>query len=164
LVYGKFDYQNKLFVVQLKFKAMSLIKRNNPMWGFSPVLSDFFEPDEFAFNRFWKKEWTPAVNILEDDKQFEIEFAAPGMRKEDFKVKIENNVLNVSAEHKEEKEERKKKYTRQEYSYNSFSRSFTLPENVREDDVKASYQDGVLRLNIAKKALTVSKAKEITVG
>ena len=142
---------------------MSLIKRNNSLWGFSPMLSDFFGPDDLTFDRLWKKDWVPAVNISEDDKKFEIEFAAPGMRKEDFKVNIENGVLSVSAERKEEKEEKKKNYTRQEYSYNSFSRSFTLPENVKEDDIKANYQGGVLRLNVAKKAVAVSKAKQITI-
>lgn len=142
---------------------MSLIKRNNSLWGFSPMLSDFFGADDLTFDRLWKKDWVPAVNISEDDKKFEIEFAAPGMRKEDFKVNIENGVLRVSAERKEEKEEKKKNYTRQEYSYNSFSRSFTLPENAKEEDIKANYQDGVLRLNVAKKAVAVSKAKQIAI-
>lgn len=143
---------------------MSLIKKNNGLRGFTPMLSDFFGPDDFTFDRLFKKEWTPAVNIMEDEKKFEIEFAAPGMRKSDFKVKVENGMLNVSAECKEEKEETKKNYTRQEYSYTSFSRSFTLPENAKEDDIKASYENGILKLSIAKKEMVVSKAKEITIA
>lgn len=73
-------------------------------------------------------------------------------------------MITVSAERQEEKEEKKKTYTRQEYSYNSFNRTFTLPDNAKEDDIKASYENGVLKLDIAKKALTVSKAKEIAIG
>ncbi|MEI5579364.1 Hsp20/alpha crystallin family protein, partial [Streptomyces brasiliscabiei] len=86
----------------------------------------------------------PAVNVSETDKNYEIEVAAPGMKKDDFKVKVENGAIHISAERKEEKEEKQKNYTRQEYSYNSFSRSFTLPEDVKEDDIKAQYEDGVL--------------------
>ncbi len=142
---------------------MSLVKRNNSFWGFSPVLSDFFGADDLTFDRLLKKDFTPAVNVAEDEKKFEIEFAAPGMRKEDFKISIDKGILTVSAERKEEKEEKKKNYTRQEYSYNSFSRSFTLPENVKEDDIKARYENGVLKLDVAKKTIAVSKAKEISV-
>jgi HSP20 family protein len=143
---------------------MTLIKRNNPLWGFSPMLSDFFGADDFTFDRLLEKDWVPAVNISEDDKKFEIEFAVPGMRKGDFKINVENGVLNVSAERREEKEEKKKNYTRQEYRYNSFSRSFTLPENAKDDDIKANYEDGVLKLNIAKKAMSVSKVKQIEIA
>ena len=110
-----------------------------------------------------KKGWTPAVNVAEDEKKFEIEFAAPGMHKEDFKIQVDKGMLTVSAERKEEKEEMKKNYTRQEYSYDSFSRSFNLPENAKEDDIKATYEHGMLKVDIAKKAVTVSKAKEIAV-
>lgn len=143
---------------------MSLIKRNNLRWGFSPVLSDFFGPDDLTFDRVWKKDWTPSVNISEDDKKFEIEFAAPGMRKDDFKITVDNGVLTVSSEHKEEKEEKKKNYTRQEYSYSSFSRSFTLPENAKEDDVKATYENGILKLNVTKKEVAATKKKEIAIS
>lgn len=142
---------------------MSLVKRNNSLLGFSPMFSDFFGADDLTFDRLWKKDFTPAVNVAEDEKKFEIEFAAPGMHKEDFKIKVDKGMLTVSAERKEEKEEKKKNYTRQEYSYNSFSRSFTLPENAKEEDIKARYENGVLKLDIAKKALSVSKAKEIAV-
>ncbi len=142
---------------------MSLVKRNNSFWGFSPVLSDFFGADDLTFDRLWKKDFSPAVNVAEDEKKFEIEFAAPGLQKEDFKIKVDKGMLTVSAERKEEKEEKKKNYTRQEYSYNSFSRSFTLPENAKEDDIKAYYENGVLKLDIAKKAIAVSKTKEIAV-
>jgi HSP20 family protein len=145
---------------------MSLVKRNNG--GFFPfrgLLSDFFEGEDLSLDRLWNKEMSmPAVNISEGDKTYEIELAVPGMRKNDFKVKVENGVLTISAEREEEKKEKEKNYTRREYSYNSFKRSFTLPENVKEDDIKAHYEDGVLKLTVAKKVMTVSKAKEIAVA
>lgn len=142
---------------------MSPVKRNNSFWGFSPMRADFFGADDLTFDRLWKKDFAPAVNVAEEEKKFEIEFAAPGMRKEDFKIQVNEGVLTVSAERKEEKEEKKKNYTRQEYSYNSFSRSFALPENAKIEDIKARYENGVLKLDIAKKAVAVSKTKEIAV-
>lgn len=142
---------------------MSLVKRNNAVWGFSPMMSDFFGADDLTFDRLWKKDFSPAVNVAEDDKKFEIEFAVPGLQKEDFKITVDRGMLTVSAEHKEEKEEKKKNYTRQEYSFNSFSRTFTLPENVKEDDIKAKYENGVLKLDIAKKTIAVSKTMEIAI-
>lgn len=143
---------------------MSLIKRNSGgYFPFRSVLSDFFDNDGFLFDKLWDKETMPAVNISETDKGYEIELAAPGMKKEDFKVKVENGVLSISAEKKEEREEKKKNYTRQEYNYTSFSRSFTLPENAKEDDLLAKYEDGLLRLTVGKKEAVTSKSKEIPV-
>ena len=127
-------------------------------------MSDFFESNDFMKDGFWNKDWVPAVNVSENDKGYEIEVAAPGMKKEDFKVKIEKGVMHISAEKKEEKEEKKKNYTRQEYNYSSFSRSFTLPDDVKEDDIKAQYENGVLKLSVARKAAVASKAKEITIA
>jgi HSP20 family protein len=132
--------------------------------GFRNLLSDFFEADDLSFDRLWKKDWVPAVNVTEGEKNYEIELAAPGMLKEDFKVNIDHGVLTISCDRKEEKEETKKNYTRQEFRFHSFSRSFTLPENAKEENIKAQYTDGMLKLNIAKQAMTVSKTKEIAVS
>jgi HSP20 family protein len=144
---------------------MTLLKKpNGGLVPFRSMLSDFFKGDGFPEDGFWNKDWTPAVNVSEDEKNYAVEVAAPGMKKDDFKVKVDRGILTISAERKEEKEEKKKNFTRQEYSYNSFSRSFTLPDDAREDDVKAHYEDGVLKLSIARKALApASKAKEIAV-
>ena len=138
---------------------MTLLKKNNGgLVPFRSMLSDFFK------DGFGNKDWIPAVNVSESDKSYELDVAVPGMKKDDFKVKVENGMITISAERKEEKEEKKKNYTRQEYNYNSFSRSFSLPDDVKEDDVKAHYEDGVLRLSIARKAIAVSKAKEIAIA
>jgi len=143
---------------------MSIIKKNQlGSFSFRPFFNEFFN-DRVSLNRFFDGEEFPAVNIVEGEKNYEIEVAAPGMKKDDFKIEIENGVLSISAERKEEKKEEMKNYTRQEYYYNSFSRSFTLPENAKEDGLSAKYEDGMLRLTVAKKAVTVSKAREIEVA
>lgn len=144
---------------------MSLLKRGN---GYSPVmrnlLSDFFESENLQFDDFFRKDWVPAVNVSETDKAYDIELAAPGLKKEDFHVKVVDGVLTISSEKKSEKEVKDKNYTRKEFNYASFSRSFTLPENVKEEEIKATYENGVLKLNIAKLAVAVSKAKEIAIS
>ena len=140
---------------------MSLIKRSEwPSLMTGTWLSDFFDNDRFFDSDLLKKQSMPSVNVKESDKDFEIDVAAPGLTKKDFKIAVDNGVLTISSEKEEEKEEKEKDYTRREFSYNAFSRSFTLPENVNEEDIKAMYQDGILKLNIAKKNITVSKAKK----
>lgn len=109
----------------------------------------------------------PAVNVKESDESFEIEVAAPGMNKEDFKVNLENNVLTISSEKREErKEEEKGRYTRREFSYQSFQRSFTIPENLVEGDkIAAKYCDGVLCIHLPKKEEVKPKpAREIQIS
>jgi len=143
----------------------AIAKFNGGLTPFRSLITDFFEGENLMFDRFLNRDmgWMPSVNILETDKNFEIEIAAPGMHKNDFKVKVDNKILTISAEKKEEKEEKKKNFLRQEYRYNSFERSFTLPENTKEEEIKAHYEDGILKLTVAKKAVTVSKAKEISI-
>jgi HSP20 family protein len=152
---------------------MSLIKRNRNLF---PSFSRFWDEDDF-FNRV-PMNWNlsnlsdagttmPAVNIRETDKSYEVEMAAPGMKKEDFKIELENNILTISSERTEEKEENgKEKYSRREYSYESFQRSFNLPkEVVDEDKIEAHYKDGVLQLTIPKKEKAKQKpAKKIEIA
>lgn len=150
---------------------MSIIKYNpfasslaNRIWGndfmpsFSKLFEDFFN-DDFGT-------WTtvPAVNIKENDKEFSLEFAAPGKAKEDFKIEVDENILKVSSEKQDEKEEKDEKgrYTRREFSYHSFVRSFRLPDNVDVDKIEANYKNGILHINLPKKAKTA--AKTVNVG
>lgn len=93
----------------------------------------------------------PAVNIKEHPKNFTVELAAPGFKKEDLKVNVEDGLLTISSEKKQESEEEKKGYSRKEFSYSSFSRSFSLPENADAESMKARFSDGVLKLTINKK-------------
>lgn len=149
---------------------MSLTRRNNGSLAARTLLSDFFDNEPFFSNRFFRDlpldgEWVPAVNIIETDNNYAIELSAPGLKKDDFKVEVENGVLNISAETKEEREEEGKNYTRQEFSYNAFSRSFTLPENTSEEKIGAKYEDGILKLTLAKKVPAApQKRKAIAVA
>lgn len=130
---------------------------------FPSLLSDFFDNNRFFGNHWFEKEFNnslPAVNIKEDGKQFDIEFAAPGFNKNDFKIDVENNVMTVSAEKKEEKNEENKRFTRREFNYNSFSRSFTLPQSVNADKIDAKYNEGVLHLQVPKKEETKALPKK----
>ena len=134
----------------------TLVKRNNFDPSVNALFDDFFTRDIF--------DWTdknfstmgsnlPSVNLKETDDKLEVELAAPGMKKEDFKVEIDNNMLMISSEKQEEKKEERKKdnYLRKEFSYQSFYRSFYLPEYIDENKVEASYKDGILHVAIAKK-------------
>lgn len=130
---------------------MALIKHSDwPSLGGS-MLSDFFDDDVF-FNRPIGRRSMPSVNIKETDKAYELEMAVPGYGKKDFNISIDNNMLTVSAEKKEEQEKREDHYTRREFGYESFSRSFNLPANTSEEDINARYEDGILKLSINKKA------------
>lgn len=131
---------------------MNTVKKNGNL--FPSLMSDFFDADRFFAPRWLEKEFDqniPAVNVKENGNEFKIEFAAPGFTKTDFKINVEANVLTISAEKKEEKKDENEKYTRKEFSYNSFSRSFTLPQSVNADKIDAKYNDGILRLCIPKK-------------
>jgi len=140
---------------------MTLVKRSEwPSLMNNSFLTDFFDGDKFFDSDWLRNRSVPAVNVKETDKNFEIEVAAPGLSKKDFKVTAENGVLTISSEMKEEKEQKEKDYTRKEFSYSSFSRSFTMPENTNEDDIKANYEDGILKLHIAKKVIGQPKAKK----
>ena len=115
-------------------------------------MGDFFKPwDEWLDNGFEKTLSVPAVNIEETATQYNISMAVPGMKKDDFKVDVDGDILTISAEKEETKEESDKKFNRREYNYSSFARSFTLPEDVKNDTIEASYSDGVLKLVLPKK-------------
>lgn len=92
----------------------------------------------------------PAVNILETKKDFKLKIAAPGFKKNDFKLEVQHGLLTISGEMKMEKEEKEERYTRQEFSYSTFRRSFTLPENIKADKIGANYEDGLLTVTLPK--------------
>ena len=131
---------------------MALIKKTEwPTLIGGPWLSDFVDNENFFDSDLLRRQFAPAVNVRETEKYFEIDVAAPGLNKKDFNITVENRVLTISSDKEEEKEEKEGNYTRREFSYRSFARSFSLPEGVNEEDVKAAYSDGVLRLNVPKK-------------
>lgn len=120
---------------------------------FPSIFSDLFDTDRF-FGNNWGKSLNanfPAANVKETDKEYRIEVSIPGLKKEDIKVNIENEILSISAENKDEKNEEGEKYTRKEFSYNSFSRSFQLPKIANTEKTDASYENGILKVVINKK-------------
>ncbi|HTB07709.1 MAG TPA: Hsp20/alpha crystallin family protein [Bacteroidia bacterium] len=135
-------------------------KRNDPFsWPFS-VFDDFLANDLGGSASF-----VPAVNISEKPENFLVEVSAPGFKKEDFKIEAEDGTLSISAEHKEEKSDEGKQFTRREFRYGSFSRSFTLPENIKVEGIQARYNDGILNVELPKKELEQKPAvKEIKVS
>jgi HSP20 family protein len=92
----------------------------------------------------------PAVNIREDEKNFTLELAVPGIDKKDLKIDINEDIITISSEHKEEKEELHDDFKRREFSYSSFCRSFYLPENVNKEKIEANYKDGILTVELPK--------------
>jgi len=117
------------------------------------VFEDFFRPMDEVFDRgFWGRPFTmPAVNIIEDTDDYKLFFAVPGMRKDDFKIDVDGNMITVCAEVEEKKEERKVEFTREEYNFSSFTRTFTLPDEVNREKIEAAYVDGILKLVLPKK-------------
>lgn len=146
---------------------MSIIKRNGSGLSSVPGLfDDFFRRDLWDWdlgNRSSSGTTLPAVNIRETADDFIVEMAAPGMKKEDFKVQLDGNMLTITSEKQQTTEDKDgERYTRKEFSYQSFTRSFQLQKDVvDEDQIRASYQDGVLQLSIPKKEEAKRKPSRI---
>jgi HSP20 family protein len=132
---------------------MTLIRTSDRLYP--AFFNNFFNREliDWANNGFSAENTTlPAVNILEDENKIQIELAAPGMKKEDFKIDLDQNRLTVSAEIEEEKNETGERYSRKEFCYRSFRRQFNVPvETVNGDQIQASYKDGILTLTMPKR-------------
>ena len=119
----------------------------------SSVFDDFFKP----WNEWFDGELSnrairmPAVNITEQKDDYQVSLAVPGLKKEDFNIDIDGNLLIVSSKKEDKKEDKEGRYTRREYSYSSFERSFNLPDEVNKDKIEAHYEDGLLKLFLPKK-------------
>ncbi|MBL7767897.1 MAG: Hsp20/alpha crystallin family protein [Flavipsychrobacter sp.] len=120
------------------------------------IFEDFFKPwnEWFDSGHIWNRTMkVPAVNITDNKENYLISLAIPGMEKKDFNIDIEGNMLTVSCEKEETKEEKDKSYSRKEYNYNSFSRSFNLPEEVMMEQINAVYDNGILNITLPKQLL-----------
>ncbi len=136
-------------------------KRNGSLLpGFSDVFDSIFNDTIFNDRMVTR---VPAVNISETENNYHVELAAPGLKKEDFKLNLERDVLNISVEQTANHEDNQKNYSKREYSYSSFVRSFTLPDSADDSQINATYTDGILRIDIAKReeAKTVRRQIEI---
>ena len=136
--------------------------------GRAPSLfDDFFKPwNEWFDTGSWPRTLNvPAVNITENKDSYLVSLAAPGMKKDDFKIDVDGNMLTISSEKEESKEEKDKKFTRKEYNYSSFSRSFALPDEINREKIEAKYEDGVLKISLPRKEGTNQpSAKQIVVN
>ena len=127
---------------------MNLIRKQTP---FFPSLIDDFIGSDWNLKVPSFSSTMPAVNIKELDSQFEIELAVPGKKKDDFEIEVENGILSISSSKEEEQQVNEKgKFTRREFSYTSFRRSFTLPDSVDPTKIDARYADGVLQVLLPK--------------
>ncbi len=132
---------------------------------FDEFFNDSYLPRFFDGN-YWSNSNTslPAVNVEEDEKEYRIEVAAPGLEKEDLKVSVNDGVLTISSEKKVEKEDKDDSYIRREFGYTSFCRSFTLPEEANSDKISAKHKNGVLYVSIPKSEVKVTPVKDIKIS
>lgn len=137
---------------------MSIVKRNNLV--FPALMNEIFRPDWFGGMENFSSD-VPAVNIKENEKDFELELSVPGRKKDDFNIEIDDNVLTVSSEIKTENEISEENYTRREFGYTSFKRAFTLPESIDVEKIKASYEDGILKFALPKRKEALPKPKRM---
>ena len=126
----------------------------------SSVIENFFSSNDDFFSSWPTTQKLPAVNVKETENSYAVEVAAPGMKKENFMIEVDQGALCISGESKSENEESDDNYSRKEFNYTSFSRSFWLPENVKEEDIQAKYNDGVLKLAIPKKEVKAAEPKK----
>lgn len=147
---------------------MTLVRFNNKPQTkyFNNLMDDFFStmPSLFRddFSRPALKQTVP-VNVKEDEQGYSLEVVAPGFAKEDFKIDLEQNILTISAEKKEETENANEKQLRKEYRFQSFKRSFTIDESIDAERISAKNVNGVLTLNLPKKEVVKEAAKQITI-
>jgi HSP20 family protein len=134
---------------------MSIIRRKDNFPAWSNFFNDFFDRDwlDWTTRNFSDTNTTlPSVNIKESHDGFEVDMAAPGLEKVDFKIELNHGALTISSEKKVENETKEgQQFTRREFSYQSFNRSFTLPDTVDSDKISAKYDNGILKLAIPKK-------------
>ena len=146
---------------------MTLVKFNSDKsnnGSLLPTFNDVFDSifnDTFFSDRMVTR--VPAANISETEDHFHVELAAPGLKKEDFKISLDRNVLSISVEQQTENSDAPKNYSKREYSYSSFVRSFTLPDSANSEQIDAAYTDGVLKIDIAKREEAKAVRRQIEI-
>ena len=133
---------------------MNLIRRQNPL--FNSLIDDLFLNQDWNHN----SNNIPAANIIEADDHFDIQLAAPGKKKNDFKIELEEDVLTISSQIESNSTE-DSSFTRKEFGYNSFIRSFNIPETVYNDKISASYKEGILTVSLPKKVEALPQPKKL---
>ena len=149
---------------------MALIRRRRDPLGMGNLQEAIREMRDMLTTSFGDREalsmadWTPSCNVSETNEEYRIEAELPGVKQEDLEVNIDERVLTLRGERREEKEEKGKKYHRVESSYGSFTRSFTLPDDASEDEIAAEYKDGLLIVRIPRIEPKESKARSVEIG
>jgi HSP20 family protein len=171
--YGERGFQIRPLVLYRKEKIMKTLTTWNPlreMEEFQNRFNTFFGgfptfPLRFPKNgeRFKMPDWSPLVDIIEDDREYLFKADLPEMRKDDVKVTIENGVLYISGERKTEKEEKKRKFHRLERFFGTFERTFTVPEDADTTKIMAEFHDGVLQVHLPKRSMPKPQAIEVKV-
>lgn len=142
---------------------MSTLVRNNHT--FPSFFDNFFGKDSTDLFAPATAGTLPSVNVLETKEGFRIEVAAPGLKKNDFKVNLDHNQLTISAEAKNEAEKTEEKYTRREFKYTSFQRVFSIPNTIDGEKIEAGYEDGILKINLPKREeAKVKPSRAIEIG
>ena len=134
---------------------MNLIKRQNPV--FTSLIDDLF------INQDWNhiSATVPAANIIKADDHFNIDLAAPGKKKSDFTIELDEGVLTISSETETKSTEKDDNFTRKEFGYSSFKRSFNIPETISDDKISASYKEGILTVSLPKKEEALPQPKKL---
>lgn len=146
--------------------AMTFVKVNNPLSGsFDGLMKDLFNEFPSNLSKAVREDVLhfPPVNIVEKDNNYLLEVAAPGFEKADFIIKLEENLLTISTEKKEEKSESTAKQIRKEFSNKAFKRSFTIDEKIDAEHINAKYENGILKLELPKKEVAKAVAKSISI-
>ena len=139
---------------------MNLVRFNHP--GFTNFFDNFEKTHQGLANG--SNGNVPSVNIIENDNNFVLEVAAPGFKKDEFIINLDNQTLTVSREIEEAKEEKADNYTRKEFVYSNFSRSFTLPKSIKFDTITADYNEGILSISLPKKEEEAKLTRKIDVA
>ncbi len=145
---------------------MTYVKVNNPInKSFDGLMNELFNELPTSFGKSLREDVLhfPPANIIENNEQYKIEMAAPGMEKADFKIDLDGKILTISAEKKAATESKDEKLIRKEFSYKGFKRSFTLDEKIDSPNISARYENGILKLELPKKEEIKGGAKQITI-
>ena len=137
---------------------MRIVKYNNNNNVYPSLFNDFFS-DDFGFNFFNKNNSIPSVNSIENNESFEIDLAVPGMKKDDFKIELNDKVLIISSENTNSLNNENIRLN--EFNYSSFQRSFRVPESVAFDKIKANYKNGILKVKLPKKKESITKPNRV---
>ena len=137
---------------------MRIVKYNNNNEVFPSLMNEFFN-DDFRMNVINNNHSVPSVNSIENDNSFEIDLAVPGMKKDDFTIQLNDKVLVISSENTNSVENNSMSLN--EFNYSSFQRSFTVPETVELDKIKANYKNGILKVKLPKKKDSITKPNRV---